>query len=192
MEDLTGIDALRQLMPPPPGAGEKIDWQAAEERWGTRFPQDYMDFMSVYGIGGIEDSDEEAGEVAVLGPFSTGAYEFSSDDFEDETENARLTWEEEGADQDDLDLDPDHILAWGVTTHADILCWLTSDPDPDKWPVLLFARHGSVTCEVVPLGMVEFLRRLLVHERAPYSLEYTSAPRFVHWRKERGLPPLAQ
>lgn len=36
MEDLTGTEALRQLLPPPPGAGEEIDWQTAEERWGAR------------------------------------------------------------------------------------------------------------------------------------------------------------
>ncbi|NEC84486.1 SMI1/KNR4 family protein [Streptomyces sp. SID12501] len=191
MEDLTGIAALRQLLPPPPGAGEKIDWEAAEARWGTRFPRDYMDFMSVYGVGGI-GSEEDFHEIGILAPFPTGAYEFSPDDFEDETGNASLAWEEEGPDQDDLDLDPEHILAWGYTNHADILCWMTSDPDPDKWPVLLFARHGSVTCEVVPCGMVEFLRRLFVNELPSYSLDFPPAPRFVHWRKERGLPPLAQ
>ncbi|WP_369031161.1 MULTISPECIES: SMI1/KNR4 family protein [Streptomyces] len=184
MEDLTGIEALRQLLPPPPDAGEDIDWQAAEAKWGTGFPRDYRDFMSVYGVGGIE-SEEEIGEVGILGPFPTGAYPFSPDDFEDETGNAQLAWEEEGADQDDLDLDPEHILAWGYTSHADILCWLTSDPDPDKWPVLLFARHGSKTCEVVPLGMVEFLRRLLVGELASFSMEFTPEPRFEHWRKGR-------
>jgi hypothetical protein len=124
--------------------------------------------------------------------FPTGAYELSPDDFEAETGNATLTWEEEGPDQDDLDLDPEHILAWGYTNHADILCWMTSDPDPDKWPVLLFARHGSVPCEVVPCGMVEFLRRLFVNELASYSLDFPPAPRFVHWREERGLPPLAR
>jgi hypothetical protein len=150
-----------------------------------------MAFMSVYGVGGI-GSEEEIGEVGILAPFPTRAYEFSPDDFEDETGNARETWEEEGADQDDLDLDPEHILAWGYTSHADILCWLTSDPDPDKWPVLFFARHGSVPCEVVPCGMAEFLRRLLVDELASYSLDFTPAPLFVHWRKDRGLPPLAQ
>jgi hypothetical protein len=129
--------------------GEKIDWQAAQALWGTRFPKDYMAFMPVYGVGGI-GSEEEIGDVGILAPFPTGAYELSPDDLEDETGNARETCEEEGADQDELDLDPEHILARGYTPHADILCRLTSDPDPDKWPVLLFARHGSVPCEVVP------------------------------------------
>ncbi|WP_128433835.1 SMI1/KNR4 family protein [Streptomyces cyaneus] len=184
MEEPTGMTALRQLLPPPPGAGEDIDWKAAEARWGTGFPRDYMDFMAVYGVGGI-GSEEEIGELGILGPFPTGAYEHSPDDFEDETGNARLTWEEEGADQEGLDLDPEHILAWGYTSHADMLCWLTSDPDPDKWPVLLFARHGSQTCEVVPCGMVEFLRRLLAQELPSYSMEFTPEPRFEHWRKGR-------
>ncbi len=191
MEDLTGIEALRQLLPPPSGAGEKIDWQAAEARWGTAFPRDYMAFMAVYGVGDL-GTEEDPDQVGVLSPFPTGGYEFSPQDFEDETGNARLTWEEEGPDQDDLDLDPEHILAWGGSDSADIFCWLTSDPDPEKWPVLLFARHGSVTCEVVPCGMAEFLRRLLVNEHASYKIDFTPAPRFVHWRTKRGFPAPAQ
>ncbi|WP_105972410.1 SMI1/KNR4 family protein [Streptomyces geranii] len=183
MAELTGIEALRQLLPPPPGAGEDIDWAAAEARWGTRFPRDYMAFMAVYGVGEI--SSEQIGEIGILGPFPTGAYEHSPDDFESETGNATLTWEEEGADQEDLDLDVEDILAWGSTSHADILCWRTSDPDPDKWPVLLFARHGGKTCQVVPCGMVEFLRRLFVGELPSYSTDFKPDPRFEHWRKGR-------
>lgn len=183
MEERTGTTALRQLLPPPPGAGEDIDWAAAETRWGTGFPRDYKDFMAVYGIGGIRS--EEIGEIGILGPFPTGAHEYSPDDFEDETGNARLAWEEEGADHESLDLDPEHILAWGYTSHADMLCWLTSDPDPDKWPVLLFARHGREICEVVPMGMVEFLRRLLTDELPSFSMEFTPEARFEHWRKGR-------
>ncbi|MEU6227732.1 SMI1/KNR4 family protein [Streptomyces sp. NPDC047042] len=186
MADLTGIEALRQLLPPPPGAGEKIDWQAAETRWGTAFPRDYMAFMAEYGVGGI-GTEEDPDMVWTLAPFPTGAYEFSPDDFESETGNATLTWEEEGPDQDDLDLDPDHILAWGGSDSADIFCWQTSDPDPDKWPVLLFARHGGKTCEVVPCGMAEFLRRLLEDELDSYGLDFESVPHFTHWRKEKGL-----
>ncbi|ELS50974.1 hypothetical protein STVIR_8044 [Streptomyces viridochromogenes Tue57] len=45
------MTALRQLLPPPPGAGEDIDWEAAEARWGTGFPRDYMDFMAVWRRG---------------------------------------------------------------------------------------------------------------------------------------------
>lgn len=182
MEEPTGMAALRKLLAPPPGAGEDINWEAAKARWGTGFPRDFMEFMATYGVGGIS-AQEEAGEIGILGPFPTGAYEHSPDDFEYETGNASLTWEEEGADQPGLDLDPEHILAWGYTSHADMLCWRTSDPDPDKWPVLLFARHGSQTCEVIPCGMVEFLRRLLAEELPSYSMEFTAVPRFEHWRK---------
>lgn len=184
MEEPTGMSALRRLLPVPVGAGESIDWGAAEARWGTGFPRDYRDFMAVYGVGMIS-SEDEIGELGVLGPFPTGAYEFSPDDFEDETGNARLAWEEEGANQEGLDLDPEHILAWGYTSHADILCWLTSDPDPDKWPVLLFARHGLDVCEVVPCGMAEFLRRLLADELPSHRMEFPPEPRFEHWRKGR-------
>jgi hypothetical protein len=41
-----------------------------------------------------------------------------------------------------------------------------------------------VPCRVVPYGMVEFLRKLLARELAPYTMDFTPGPRFVH-RHER-------
>ena len=185
MEDPTGTTALRQVLPPDVGAGEHIDWQADEARWGTGFPQDYMAFMSEYGVGliGAEDS---IGEIGILAPFPTESGLLPPDDFEDETGNARYVWEIEGQDQEALDIDPDHILAWGYTSEADILCWLTSDPDPDKWPVLHFDRQQLlVPCTIIPCGMVEFLRKLLLHELDSYGIDFKPVPRFTHWRGQR-------
>lgn len=78
MEEPTGMTALRQLLPPPPGAGENIDGEAAEARWGTGFPRDYRAFMAVYGVG--IGSQEEIDELGVLGPFPTGAHEYPPED----------------------------------------------------------------------------------------------------------------
>jgi hypothetical protein len=50
-----------------------IDWQAAQARWGTGFPQDYMAFMSVYGVGSIT-SEEAIGQIEILGPFPSGSH----------------------------------------------------------------------------------------------------------------------
>ncbi|MEV7816113.1 SMI1/KNR4 family protein [Streptomyces flaveolus] len=181
MEDQTGIAALRQVLPPDLGADEHIDWQAAEARWGTRFPRDYMAFMSVYGVGSI-GSQHSIGEVGIDAPLPTESPLWPHGDLQEETENARATWEDLGG-QEGLDIEPEHILAWGNTSGADILCWLTTDPDPDQWPVLIFDRQMLLEpFTIFRCGMVEFLRKLLLGELDSYGMEFRPVPRFVHWR----------
>ncbi|MGI5519802.1 SMI1/KNR4 family protein [Micromonospora sp. CA-259024] len=189
MEDPTGVAALTRILPPDLGADEEIDWSAAEARWGTRFPHDYMAFMATYGAGSFA-------EVSILMPLPKEYIQWDPGTFEEETENARYTWEELGG-QQGLDIDPKHILAWGVTSGPDILCWLTTDPDPDRWPVLVCGRHTEQDFTIFPCGMVEFLRRLLSNEHDPYPLSIdlrNASPRYVHWlesqrRWKAGLDP---
>ncbi|MGW4408117.1 SMI1/KNR4 family protein [Nonomuraea sp. NPDC004702] len=180
MEDPTGIAALTEILPADLGADEEIDWSAAEARWGTRFPRDYMAFMSVYGGGSFA-------EVGILMPLPKEYIQWDPGTFEEETENARDTWEMLGG-QEGLDIDPNHILAWGITSGPDILCWLTTDPDPDRWPVLVCGRHTREGFTLFPCGMVEFLRMLLLDEHDPYPLSIevrNTSPRYVHWLEEQ-------
>lgn len=83
---------------------------------------------------------------------------------------------------------PPPILACGSTTGADILYRLTSDPDPDHWPVLIFDRQNLVEpFTMFPFGMTEFLRKLVVDELDSYDVKFEPMPRFVHWPvAERG------
>ncbi|MGI8331694.1 hypothetical protein ACRYCC_17145 [Actinomadura scrupuli] len=83
---------------------------------------------SIYGAGSFA-------EVGILLPLPKEHIQWDPGTFEEETENARDTWEMLGG-QEGLGIDPKHILAWGITSGPDILCWLTTDPDPDDWPVL--------------------------------------------------------
>lgn len=186
------LAALARLMPPEHGADEQVDWAAAEARWGVRFPGDYRAFMGRYGGGSIN------GEAVVLLPLPEQGVRWPPGDLAEETDNVRLTRRKEGG-RDALDVGPDDLLAWGVTAGPDILCWLTTDPDPDRWPVVVCGRHTSPTFTVHPYGMVEFLARLLgdEFEDPPVSLVFwDGAPaRFVHWREEQrrylaGLDPL--
>ncbi|MFC5173167.1 SMI1/KNR4 family protein [Streptomyces mutomycini] len=177
VEDGTDIASLVKALPTDLGADEEIDWAAAEARWGTRFPRDYMAFMSVYGAGSLLD------DLGVLMPLPKEYIQWDPGTFEEETENARYTWEMLGG-QEGLDIDPAHILAWGVTSGADILCWLTTDPDPDRWPVLVAGRHTPEGFTLFTCGMVEFLRGLILDEHDPYPLSVDlrgAPPRYVHW-----------
>ncbi|MBO1337376.1 SMI1/KNR4 family protein [Streptomyces sp. VRA16 Mangrove soil] len=170
------------VMPATHGVNENIDWAAVEGIWGTRFPADYMAFMETYGAGDIGE------EVGVLLPVPRPDVYRDWDGLHGETENARLTWEME-RDLSDLDIDPGSILAWGVTSGADIYCWLTTDSDPDRWPVFVCGRHTDPTFQVHPFGMAEFLRRLLADEEfqeETISVYMEGEPRFANWRKGAG------
>ncbi|MEU1711064.1 SMI1/KNR4 family protein [Streptomyces sp. NPDC005706] len=181
VEDRTRITSLVEILPPDLGADEEVDWSAAKARWGTRFPHDFMDFMSLYGAGSLLD------EVGILLPLPKEYIQWDPGTFEEETENARSTWEMLDG-QAGLEIDPDHILAWGVTSGADILCWLTTDPDPDRWPVLVCGRHSRDDFTLFACGMVEFIRQLLRDEYDPYPLSIDlrgASPRYVHWLEEQ-------
>lgn len=150
--------ALMQVLP---GAGmdEDVDWPVLEAGWGTRFPTDYVSFMAVFGSGWI------AKAIGVVDPSTP---QQSHGGMTDETANARLTWEEEGADTG-VPARADDVLAWGVTNGADILCWLTTDPDPDHWPVVVWGRSTSPNWIVYDCGMVEFLRRAAAGDFRQYD-----------------------
>ena len=158
------LEALTLLLPMTYGVDEQVDWAAAEARWGAGFPSDYKAFMAAYGEGSVDDA------IVVHRPLPLSACDGGrarADAMADETDAVRQVWRTE-ADEvwadpagPDLELDPDALLAWGVTTGADILCWLTTDEDPDRWPVVVCGRHTVPTFALYRFGMAEFLRRLL-------------------------------
>ncbi|GGR46444.1 hypothetical protein GCM10010251_74450 [Streptomyces aurantiogriseus] len=149
------VVALGRLMGAAAQEGRaRIDWSRVEQIWDIRFPSDYVRFMEAYGPGLVSEA------VVVLDPVPRPERPRDGSGLLEETENARLTWEMEGEDAD-FDADPATILAWGVTSGADLYCWLTTDDDPDRWPVLIWGRHTSPAFQLHPFGMAEFLHRLL-------------------------------
>lgn len=189
-----GIEELTQVMSPQHGADERVDWAAARVSWGVAFPEDYRAFMAVYGSGAIGD------EVEVLAPAPVATALVAS--MEGVTGDARAVWQAEGG-RAVLDVDPNHILAWGLTSGPDLLCWLTADDDPDRGPVLVIGRHTRPMFTVHPFGMAEFLCRLLredssAWERWPLGIGRprltNPAAGFVHWQVQEdrwnaGLDP---
>ncbi|MFH9355014.1 SMI1/KNR4 family protein [Kitasatospora sp. NPDC017646] len=187
------VAALMQVMSAEDGCGEGIDWPTVEAELGLRLPADYKAFMAVYGGGGI---DGEAGILLPAAPAEDGLTDPGT--IPEETANVRYVWEREGG-RAALDVSPLDLLAWGVTSGPDIMCWLTSGSDPDRWPVVVCRRSDPIF-QVHLMGMVEFLRRLCLREFETWPL-YLSAnffgapPRYVHWRLEHmrwqaGLDPV--
>ncbi|MGI5479953.1 SMI1/KNR4 family protein [Streptomyces lavendofoliae] len=179
------VAGLRSLLPPDTGANEGIDWEALSAAWGTRFPSDYMEFMKVYGAGGISDSFE------VVRPLSPETMDISG--MATATSNARDQWPPEVASIGVTALGAgETVIAWAVTPAADVVCWLTSHVDPDQWPVAVLSPSLVAPWRVYPVGMAEFLRRLLVGEfdTCPISdstLWNAGTGQFLHWREQERL-----
>ncbi|MEU5412701.1 MULTISPECIES: SMI1/KNR4 family protein [Streptomyces] len=195
------IEALERLLPTTYGIDEQVDWAVAEARWGACFPADYKAFMSAYGEGSVDDV------IVVHRPMPADTPDgcHAADAMADGTGAVREVWRVE-ADEiwadpagPDMVLDPGALLAWGTTTEADILCWLTTDEDPDRWPVVVCGRHTVPTFALYRFGMAEFLRRLLAgcFDSVPLSVEGVMARRshaFVsravqRARRRAGLDP---
>ncbi|WP_307124479.1 SMI1/KNR4 family protein [Streptomyces sp. B1I3] len=195
------IEALEPLLPTTYGIDEQVDWAVAEARWGARFPADYKAFMRAYGEGSVD------GAIVVHRPLPMDAPEGerTPDAMAEGTGTVREVWKAE-ADEvwadpagPDLVLDPGALLAWGATAEAAILCWLTMDEDPDRWPVVVCGRHTVPTFALYRFGMAEFLRRLLTggFDMPPVTVDGVPWPRphaFVsravqRARRRAGLDP---
>ncbi|MGX1855412.1 hypothetical protein [Streptomyces sp. NPDC055299] len=91
-------------------------------------------------------------------------------------------------DEADFDVGSGSIVAWGVSTGADIYCWPATGDDPDRWPVLVCGRHTSPAFQVLPFGMAEFLRGLLgdaTFQEETISVTLPEEVSFVHWREQQ-------
>jgi hypothetical protein len=184
------VAALRPVLAPDAGADEGadegVDWEALSAAWGLCFPSDYRAFMEVYGAGGISDCLE------VLRPL--GPDRMDDGGMASETANARDQWPPDSAADSVAGVGgtTGSVLAWGVTTAADVLCWLTSPDDPDRWPVAVLRPSLVSRWTVHPVGMAEFLRRLLAGEFGSCPVSDTTlwragTGRFLHWREEERL-----
>ncbi|MEV4970873.1 hypothetical protein [Streptomyces scopuliridis] len=179
------IEALMRLMPPHSGAGSVVDWPRVEQAWGTCFPDDYKQFVAVYGAGAID------GYLGVMTP------EVSDDGrpagaMEEETEIAREDWGEDGAPRPEgISLGPERVMAWGVDATADLLCWLASGDDPDAWPVVVYSR-GKDRWILHQCGMVEFLCKIFhaefdEHPLSGAELWGNASPRFLTKSEEESI-----
>ncbi|MGW1365038.1 IS3 family transposase [Streptomyces chartreusis] len=48
------------------------------------------------------------------------------------------------------------VIAWGVNARADLLCWVTDEQDPGRWPVAVWSR-GDLAWSVHDCGGLEYL-----------------------------------
>lgn len=170
-------------MPPTAESDTSVDWARMSESWGKEFPSDFRHFIAVYGAGAIENFLE------VLKPEPRGA-EPGPDAMLMETANAERAWTREPKSVELLDTTP-ALIAWGVDSSSDLLCWDASDDNPELWPVLVRSR-GDDLWSRYDCGMVEFLVRVMQADFAHCPLSDVSLwgvdqAAFLNQREEQRL-----
>jgi hypothetical protein len=166
-------------MPPHEGAGDSIDWREAESSYRTVFPRDYKEFVATYGRGEVDMFLTFLVPGKCEGPRP-------SDSMAEETAEARRMWLRRPPAGYGT-TDPALVVAWGVTSRADLLCWAPGgEQGPDEWPVAVWSR-GSLNWTVHDCGMLEYVVRLLRGELDSIPAEADRVHRFVHVREARRL-----
>lgn len=164
--------------------GDEVDWPTAAAELGVEsFPEDYVGLVGAYGAGSIEDAlfvsiPRPGNPTAPLtvGRLPGNALESMSE------------WQEPVLRTQYLLTD---MLVWGQTNGADALCWVTSEPDPKRWPVAVWERQGG-GWKIYDCGVAEFLVRLLRGDfpECPVSDESlwgVRTARFLNFRDEERL-----
>ncbi|MGW2911259.1 SMI1/KNR4 family protein [Streptomyces asoensis] len=162
--------------------GNMVDWKCEAAALGlASFPGDYQEFISTFGAGSFEDalfvSIPRSGTPAA--PLTVGPLPDleAMDDWQDSDAQARYPLA--------------NMLVWGQTNSADALCWVTTDSDPNRWPVAVWARQDGGWA-VYECGMVEFLVRVLRADFTSCPLSSTTlwgrgSARFLNFRDEERL-----
>nr|MDT0523314.1 hypothetical protein [Streptomyces sp. DSM 41633] len=125
-----------------------VDWATVESAYGTEFPSDYKEFVRLFGHGTIE------GRIATLIPVVTSDPMVRriaplSGPMKSDPDYQR--WTEPRVEANVLD----RVLVWGETDSSDVLGWITGGPDPDAWPLAVWARDDA-TWTAYSCGMVGF------------------------------------
>ena len=149
------IDELLKLLPPPNYNKflNEIQWTQFEIEINTRLPEDFKNFISIYGSGIIDNF------IWILNPFSKNknlnyekivyfqkSYHTLQKEFPKEYN--RPLFPQKGS-----------FLPWAVTDNGETFFWVVND-DPNSWIVGIHSVDQGDE-EIYELGCVEFLLGLL-------------------------------
>ncbi|MDQ0244739.1 hypothetical protein J2S09_002310 [Bacillus fengqiuensis] len=151
------LENLKTVLPPPKNpfsTGNDSCFNEIEQTLGTQLPMDYKQFITIYGIGLIDEF------IWVLNPFvlndNLNLMEKTKDILEAYTESRNnfpgdfpyKTFPEQGG-----------LLPWGLTENGDELYWLT-EGSPEEWKVVIYGSRSSDFI-VYPESMTSFLAKIL-------------------------------
>jgi hypothetical protein len=166
------MEALRRLLPPPATGGDDVDWDRLAESTGWVFPQDYKEFVRVYGGGDIDDY------ISVSTPPVPGSFYDDLLQHVDGIDAGLVHVEPKLL----LGTPPPHAVLFACSGGGDYAYWLLRGA-PDEWQVLvLHARNQR--CDLFEGGMVEFLVAALsgsIDCMGGFSGEETH--RYTNWKE---------
>ncbi|MFD8193104.1 SMI1/KNR4 family protein [Streptomyces wuyuanensis] len=171
--DASCVDKLVAVTGWDPHHRSEIDWAAAEARLGTSLPSDYKDLAERFGRGGFDDYLDVQTPGGII-----------------ETAELLSEWEKTHGNSQWGPYRPfpapGGLLWWASTEHEQDFCWLTDDPDPDRWSILHrndgpWGRYNGTTSE--------FVLHMLTDPEHPYS---TANAFDAHWFEGYESPDAAQ
>jgi hypothetical protein len=144
------------IQPPetPVENGETEEWGRVEKAIGTRLPNDYKNYINVFGTGCL------ANFLWVFNPFTRNTNLNLLNQVTVQL-NAITTLEEEFGEKSPYQVypTPGGLLPWGITDNGDVLFWLTND-EPDYWNVVICSARGR-EYEEFEATIIDFLHRLI-------------------------------
>jgi hypothetical protein len=172
------IETLIKIIPPPAAPSEAFSgpWEPMEAELGVVLPQDYKDFVRIYGLGEFMEF------LGVHVPKCRSPYVR----FESEIHAVR------GALIDDEDLDyplwpsPGGLIVFGKTDFGDYLFWLPLG-SPEDWSVVIWGR-GMQEFEAFDCGLSDFLAGVAAGEIEPDNFPSEMLPCDYMFRANSEFP----
>lgn len=163
------LQRLVSLVPPPkaPVAPGSVDaWPQVEKEIGAPLPQDFKDYISVYGAGQWADF------FGIMNPFYKWKHPEASKSWRQWMESRlgslgeqRREWPENTA--------PflphpalEGVLAFGYNDNGGTLCWHMRG-DPDAWPIVCLDGKLSEIYDCFTMPLTAFLAALVAEEIQP-------------------------
>jgi len=147
------LDDLLKIVPPPATLPPNVpqsdeDWSQVEAKLGIVMPQDYKDFISIYGAVSI------LGFVNIINPIHVKSENLEAMD------PLRLLRQNYGTEYYPYPVypDPSGLLLWGITDNGDDIFWQTIG-SPEQWPIVIKMSRQPVF-EEYPGPMSSFLAGL--------------------------------
>lgn len=151
---LPNVETLARLLIVDEPVGDDLPWPAIEQAWGVVFPDDYKQFVGLYGAGTFGDY------LGVMAPFPQDHEAYEAGHRMVPLDRAMLeelccpfpAYPQEGG-----------AIAIGATPNGDILLYRTA-PKPQDWRIVTWSRHGHGPEDCWTeheLGFVDFALALL-------------------------------
>lgn len=159
------LDELTAILSPPtrPRHGDSPrDWEAVEEELGLQLPEDYKQFVDLYGVGVVED---DTTEIRIKSPRDKSGYDQLLDIGRARAESVLET---EDPEERPYSVHPQIPGLLPIATDVNgYTLFLFTRGEPEEWPVTILSESGDF--EEHPGPFTAFLLGVLTHRISTYA-----------------------